>query len=45
MENGLWEFGWNNRDKNTTISLKVGLIKINPEQGKIWTLYKYSLNN
>jgi hypothetical protein len=45
IENGLWEFGWNNRDKNTTISLKIGFLRINFDSGKKWTLFKYKLNN
>lgn len=45
MENGLWEFGWNNRDKNTTINLKIGFLRINFDSEKKWNLFKYKLNN
>jgi len=45
LENGKWELGSNYRNKLAAIRLKVGLLKINPEQGKNWTLYKYRLNN
>jgi hypothetical protein len=43
--NGFVEKGWTTFTKTASLNLNVGIIKLNPEIGKKWTLFNYKLNN
>jgi hypothetical protein len=43
LSNGNQIYGWKNRDMVTTISLDLGLLKLNLKEGRQWKIHKYIL--